>query len=104
MLMHHADVQRSCVIGIIDLNDLTVFFDHAGLRLIQAEEDAHQGRLTCAIFTKQGMNLAALELKRDIVICLDSRELLGDVQHFDYIVCHVVTPLRIVFLGKFHYN
>ena len=85
------------VVRVVDLHDLAVLFDHAGFRLIQAKQNTHQGRFAGAVLTKQGMDLAPLQLKRDIVICLDSGEFLGDVQHFNNIICHVVTPLRIFF-------
>ena len=103
MLMNHADAQRCGIVRVVDMDFLTVLFDDALLRLVQSEQDAHQRGFACAVFAKQGMDLPPLKLQGDIVIGLDPRELLGDVQHLDYIVCHVVTPLPfnwLVFIIK----
>ena len=95
MLMHHADMQGRSVVGILDLNHLAILFDGAGFRLIKSEENAHQGRLASAVFAQKRMNLSFSQLKSDIIICLDSREFLGDVQHFNDVIAHHIISLVI---------
>ena len=84
--MDHADVQGRSIIGIVDVNDLAVLLDHACLRLVKAEEDAHKGRLTGAVFTQQGVDLSPAQLQRDVVVGYNAGELLPDVEHFDYVL------------------
>ena len=91
MLMHHADAKRVGVIGVLDLDLFAIFLDNALFRLIQTEQYAHQGRFTGAVFAQQRMDLAFAQLQRDIVVGLDTGELLGDVQHLDNeIICQSV--------------
>ena len=99
VLVHHTDVQ---VVGIVRVgysDDITIFLDRTGLRLVKTEQDAHQRRLARAVFTEQRVDLTAPELKRNIVIGLDAGELLGNVQHFNDIlrfrqVHHSFDPLK----------
>ena len=93
VLMDHADMQGRGVIGVADLDFLAVLFDDALLRLVKAEQHAHQGGLACAVFAQQGVNFSTAELQRHIVVGLDAGEFLGDVQHFNDKIFHVVTPL-----------
>ena len=98
MLVHHADAERGGIIGVVDLDGLAVFADLARLRLIQAEEHAHERGFAGAVFTEQGVDLALFELQGDVVVGLDARELLGDVKHFDHIrrsVVHTATYFPI---------
>ena len=57
VLVHHADTQCVGIVGVIDLNNLTVLLDHTLFRLIQAEQDTHQGGFTGTVFAQQGMDL-----------------------------------------------
>ena len=86
VLVHHADAQRRCVVGVVDLHRLAVFADLALLRLIQAEQDGHQCGLACAVFAQQGVDLTLAQLQGDVVVGLDAGKLLGDVKHFDHIL------------------
>ena len=98
VLVHHADAERGGIIGVVDLDGLAVFADLARLRLIQAEEHAHERGFAGAVFTEQGVDLALFELQGDVVVGLDARELLGDVKHFDHIrrsVVHTATYFPI---------
>ena len=92
MLMHHADVQSRGVVGVVDLDLFAILFDDAGLRLIQAEQHAHQRGLSGAVFTKQRVNFTPAQLQGDIVVGLDAGELLGDVEHFDNVIRGVIQP------------
>ena len=71
--------------GMVDVDDLAIFLDRALLRLIQAEQDAHQRGLARAVFTEQRMDLAAPQLQGDVVVGLDPWEFLRDVQHLDHV-------------------
>ena len=85
VLVYHADSQRVGVIGVLDLHHLAVLFDDALLRLVQAEQHAHQGGFSGAVLAQQGMDLAPLQLERDVVVGDNSRKALGDIQHFNRI-------------------
>ena len=95
MLVHHADVQGSGIVGVVDSYHLAVLFDHAGFRLVQTKQDAHQGGFSRAVLTQQGVDLPPPQLEGHVIIGLDAGKLLGDVQHFYHIVCHMVTPHRV---------
>ena len=98
VLVHHADVQRGGVVGVVDLNLLAILLDDALLRLIEAEQDAHQSGLAGAVLAEQSMDFALAQLQCDVVVGLDAGELLGDVEHFNYIlgrVVHAVTSLSV---------
>ena len=97
MLMHHADAQGIGVVGVIDFHHLAILFDHAGFRLVQAEQDTHQRGFPRAVLTQQGMDLSPLQLQGHVVVGLDAGKLLGDVQHFNHVVRHMVTPHRFYF-------
>ena len=86
MLVHHADVQRRGIVGVVDVNDLTVLLDDACLRLVKAEEDAHKGGLTGTVLTQQGVDFSPAQLQGDVVVGNDAGKLLPDVEHFDYVL------------------
>ena len=86
VLVDHADMQSVGVVGVVDLHNLAIFFDAALFRLVQPEQHAHQGGFSCAVLTKQGVYLSLFQLESDIVICLDPRKFLGDVQHLDHVI------------------
>ncbi|MPN17604.1 hypothetical protein SDC9_164959 [bioreactor metagenome] len=91
--MHHADVEGVCVVRVFDTNDLSVLFDDARFGLVQTEQNAHQGGFARAVFAEQRMNLAALKTQRNIVVCSDTREILGNIQHFDDEIIHRILSL-----------
>ena len=93
VLVHHANVQGRGIVGVLNLHHLAILLDDTLLGLVQAEQYAHQRGLASAVFPQQGMNLPPPELKRYIVIGLDAREFLGDIQHFNYVIHHAV-PLQ----------
>ena len=81
VLMNHADSKIICIIGIVNLYLFAVLADLAFLRLVQTEENRHQGRLAGTVLTEQSVNLALSQLKRDVVIGNNARKPLRDVQH-----------------------
>ena len=86
VLVHHADAQCVCVVGVADGDLLAVFEDLALLRLIQAKQNAHQRTFARAVFAQQGVYLAFAQLQGDIIVCLDTGEFLGNVEHLDHII------------------
>ena len=98
MLVHHADVKRRGVVGVVDRDLLAVLFDDTLFRLIQAEENAHQRGLARAVLSQQSEDLALFQLQGDVIVCLDSGEYLGNVEHLDHILrrrVHVPTSLSL---------
>ena len=83
--MNHADAEIVGIVGVLDLDFLSVFFDGAFLGLVETEQHAHQRGFAGAVFAEQGMDFAFFELKRDIVVCDDAGKTLGDMQHFNRI-------------------
>ena len=79
VLVDHADAQIICVIGIADLDFLAVLLNDTFLRCIKTKQHAHQSGLACTVFTKQCMNLALLQLERDVIVGNNTREFFGDV-------------------------
>ena len=90
MLMNHANAKRRRYIGVGDLHFFAVLADLAGLRLIQAKEHRHQRGFSRTVFAQKRVDLAALELQRNVVIGLDAGKLLGDVKHLDHILGSIV--------------
>ena len=86
MLVYHTDAQRGGLVGVGDLYFLAVLFNDALFGLVHTEQYAHQRGFAGTVFAQQGMDLALAQLQGDIVICLDARKFLGDVQHFDDII------------------
>ena len=101
VLMHHADTQGIGIIGVVNLNNFTVLLNHALFRLVQAEQNAHQGRLAGAVFAQQCMDFAALQLQRNIIICNDAGELLGNVHHLDCIRYVIQSNYLLLFVTTF---
>ena len=83
MLVHHADVEIVCVVGVVDLHDLTVFPDDAVLGLIQTKQHAHQRRFAGTVFAQQRVNFSLFKLEGDVVIGADAGEFLCDIQHLN---------------------
>ena len=63
MLGHHADAQSDRVPGRMDGDALAVDQDVPLVGMVQAVEDAHQGRLARAVFAQQGMDLPVAQSK-----------------------------------------
>ena len=74
VLVDHADAERVGVVRVLDLDLAPSFLIIALLRLVQAEQDAHQRGFACAVFAEQGVDLALSELKRDVVVGDDTGE------------------------------
>ena len=91
VLVHHADAEAVCVVGVFYPDLPAVLFDNALFRLIQAEQYTHQGALARAVFAEQSVYLALFELDGDIIVGDYARKALGYVQHF-YRICLFQSP------------
>ena len=60
-------------------------------------EDLHQGRLSSAVFSNQGQNLAPPQLERNIAQGDDAREPLGDSAHREEMRLRVEHPSNATF-------
>ena len=89
--MHHSYAESGCVVRAVDFDDVPIFQNLAFFGLIQSEKNGHKRGFARAILAQKRMNFASFELQRYVVVCNDSRELLGDMAHFDD-----VFALRIV--------
>ena len=69
--------------GPADLHRLAVDEDLALVRLEQAVEDVHQGRLAGAVLAEQGVDLAGLDGQVDVVVGDQVTEALGDAAQFE---------------------
>ena len=99
VLVHHAYVQRRGVVGVLYPDLLAVLLDYALLRLVEAEEHAHERALARAVLAEQGVDFAPPELQGNVVVGYDARELLGDVEHlYDvFRLCsHRTAPLFVI--------
>ena len=83
MLVHHPDTERICVVGVVYAHFLAVFEYFARLRLIEAEQHAHESGFSRAVFAEQRMYLAAAQAKVDVVVCHDAGKYLCYAPHFD---------------------
>ena len=84
MLVHHADAQCVGIIGVADGDLLAIFQDLALFWLIQAEQHAHQRTFARAILAQKGVYLALAQLQGDIIVCLNARKFLGNMEHLDH--------------------
>ena len=83
VLVHHPDAQIIGIVGVLDADHLAILLDGSLLRLVQPEEDAHQGGFPRAVLPQQRVDFALFQLEGDVVVGDDTGETLGDVQHFN---------------------
>ena len=100
VLVDHADAERVGVVRVADLDLAAVLVDLAFLRLIKAEEDAHERRFACAVFTEQGVDLTLFELQGDVVVGDDTGETFCDVEHLDRVLRFQVFRPPSVFMAR----
>ena len=99
VLVDHADAERVGVVRVADLDLAAVLVDLAFLRLVKAEEDAHERRFACAVFTEQGVDLTLFELQGDVVVGDDTGETFCDVEHLDRVLRFQVFSPSFRFYG-----
>jgi len=83
VLVYHADTERRCITGRVDLHAVTV---HENLTLvwsIQAHEYVHERALPCTVFTEEREYFTTVQLQVDPFISQYAWEMLGDAPHLD---------------------
>ena len=90
MLVHHADVQFGGVVRREGLHFFAADVHLALVRLIHAEQNAHQRGLSGAVFAQQREDLALFDAEADVVAGYDAGKAFGDMTHFHNIVVHLV--------------
>ena len=109
VLVHHADAQCIGIVGVADGDLLAIFEDLTLFRLVQAKQNAHQRTLARAVLAQQSVYLAFAQLQGDVVVCLDTGEFLGNVEHLDHkILCQSAhspfVPVRHLYYSVSHYT
>ena len=74
MLVDHADAGADGIGRRVKDVRLAVDQDFALIRAVQAVQLAHQGAFAGAIFAQQGMHLAGVDVKADLVVGQHARE------------------------------
>ena len=78
VLVHHPDPEFERVARAFDRDRLPVDLDRAGVRLNEAVDDVHQGRLAGAVLPEQPVDLSARDVERDVVVRCQLAEALRD--------------------------
>ena len=89
VLVHHADAQCGGIVGGMKDHGPAVDQYLPAVRLVHAEEHAHQGGLARAVLPEQGVDLALANGDGDVVVCRDAREVLRDMAHFNDVITHI---------------
>ena len=71
---------------------LAVDPDFAGIGLIEAVEDRHQGRLAGAVLADNAVDGAALDLQMDVAVGMDRAKTLVDADQLDCSFRHAEVP------------
>ena len=83
VLMDHADAAVKGIFGGGDGDALAVYQNFTLVGEIDAGQHVHEGGFAAAVFAQQRQDLTALDVQRDMVVCHDLAEALGDVFHLD---------------------
>src|SRR3546814_12354835 len=82
MLEHHADAEGARGMGIGNLDSLPVPPQRAGVRVQNAVDDLHKGRLAGAVLAAQGRDLAGRHRELDAVVGERDGKALADAACF----------------------
>ena len=91
MLVDHPDARMDRGMRILEDVLRAVDEDLAGVGLVQARQDVHEGGLARAVLAEQAQDLTSVDRDRDPVVGEDAGELFGDVAQFEP---HAVGPRR----------
>ena len=83
VLVHHADAGRDRRVGGVDGGLLAVDADRAGIGLVEAVEDRHQGRLAGAVLADDAVDRALGDGEVDVLVGVDRAEALVDADQLD---------------------
>src|ERR1700722_14966886 len=78
MLENSADAQVEAFPRRTDPDRLSAHGNDAGVRLLQASENAYEGRFSRAVLAEQDVNLTGENVERHIIVGNDARESFGD--------------------------
>ena len=90
LLVDDDDALRLAVAQVVEVHGLVLEDDLAlvGAGRVDAGEHLHEGGLAGAVLAADRVDLAALDLERDVLQGLDARERLRDGPHLEDVVCH----------------
>jgi stage V sporulation protein SpoVS len=83
VLVHHADARPHGVAGAAEALHDVVQQDVALVGLVQAVENVHQGGLSRAVLTQEGVDLARFYGEIDVVVGDEGTEFLRDAAKFE---------------------
>ncbi len=83
VLMHHADAGGDRVLRAADPLGLAVDADLAGIPLVEAVEDAHEGGFAGAVLADDAVDRALGDLHGDIAVGTDRAEAFVDADQLD---------------------
>src|SRR5215212_3583867 len=83
MLVDHRQPGEHSVSSAVKSDRLTIDPDLTFVRVVEPEQDVHQGRFAGAVLAQQSVNLAATNRELDAVIGHDTGEPLDDPPHLD---------------------
>ena len=83
MLVHHPDPVIDRVARGVDSDALAVQADLTLVRVVEAVEDVHEGRLAGAVLTEQRVNLSLAQVEIDVVVRHDPGKALRDSQKLE---------------------
>ena len=88
LLVNDYNAQRFAVLLGFKLAQLAFVIDFTGVAScgVGAGQHVHQGGLSRAVFTDEGMDLAGFHLEVHVIQCLDAGEFLGDVFHLQNVL------------------
>ena len=83
MLMNHTDVQLGCIPRRNNLLLLSAHNNLTLIRLVHAEQNAHQRGFARTVFTQKCKNLSFSDLQGDIIVRDNAGKAFGDVIHLN---------------------
>mmetsp|Transcript_6590 Transcript_6590/g.27250 ORF Transcript_6590/g.27250 Transcript_6590/m.27250 type:complete len:361 (-) Transcript_6590:4200-5282(-) len=83
VLVHHANAQGDGLLGVGDLDRLTVDLEGSGIGVVVAVEDGHQRALAGAVFADETMHAAGRDVETDVAVGLDGAKALGNALKAD---------------------
>ena len=93
VLVNHSDTKIERIVRALDVDFLSPYLYHTLVCMIEAEENTHKSGLSCAVLTEDGVDFSLFHLQCYVVVGDDTRELLADPDHFDY-VTHLISKMR----------
>ena len=83
MLVDHAQPVSDGVAGTGKPNGLSIDPNHSLVRVVNPEEDVHQGRFSCAVFTEEGVDFALAHGEIHSIVGHHTGKAFHDAEHLD---------------------